>query len=61
MVDYVAANAPIPKPISAAEVGAVAAFLCSPLASGVTGAVIYVDNGYSIMGMPAQEGGQPLG
>ncbi|HMA34349.1 MAG TPA: enoyl-[acyl-carrier-protein] reductase [Chloroflexia bacterium] len=57
MVDYVAANAPIPRPIDAAEVGAAAAFLCSPLASGITGEVLFVDRGYNVMGMPAHEGG----
>jgi enoyl-[acyl-carrier protein] reductase I len=33
------------------EVGNVAAFLCSPLASAVTGHVMYVDNGLNIMGL----------
>jgi enoyl-[acyl-carrier protein] reductase I len=31
-------------------VGHVAAFLCSPLASGVTGATVYVDKGFHTMG-----------
>jgi enoyl-[acyl-carrier protein] reductase I len=31
-------------------VGDVAAFLGSPLASGVTGSVVYVDKGYHAMG-----------
>lgn len=61
MVDYVAANAPLPRATEAEEVGHTAAFLCSPLASGITGEVIFVDNGYSIMGMPAHEGGVKLG
>jgi enoyl-[acyl-carrier protein] reductase I len=61
MVDYVAANAPLPRATDAEEVGHTAAFLCSPLASGITGEVIFVDNGYSIMGMPAHEGGVKLG
>lgn len=33
------------------EVGNAAAFLCSDLASGITGEIVYVDAGYSIMGM----------
>lgn len=33
------------------EVGNTAAFLASPLASAVTGAVIYVDNGLNAMGV----------
>jgi len=55
MVGYVAANSPLNVPLEAAEVGAAAAFLCSPLASGVTGTVLYVDKGYHAMGMPADE------
>ena len=45
------ANSPLPRPIDAAEVGHAAAFLCSPLASAITGSVVYVDNGYHAMGM----------
>ncbi|KAG5517641.1 hypothetical protein RHGRI_038138 [Rhododendron griersonianum] len=37
--------------ISADEVGNTAAFLASPLASAITGAVIFVDNGLNAMGM----------
>jgi enoyl-[acyl-carrier protein] reductase I len=33
------------------QVGNVAAFLVSPLASAVTGTVMYVDNGLNLMGM----------
>jgi enoyl-[acyl-carrier protein] reductase I len=36
--------------ITAAEVAATAAFLCSPLASGITATTIYVDKGYHAMG-----------
>ena len=51
MVDYCAANTPIPEPLSTDEVGNAAAFLCSPLASGITGTTLYVDKGYHSMGM----------
>ncbi|MGH7538765.1 MAG: enoyl-[acyl-carrier-protein] reductase [Gemmatimonadales bacterium] len=51
MVDYYAANAPLPEPLAAREVGIVGAFLCSPLSSGITGTTIYVDKGYHAMGM----------
>lgn len=51
MVEYYAANAPLAEPLSAWEVGATAAFLASPLATGITGATIYVDKGYHAMGM----------
>jgi enoyl-[acyl-carrier protein] reductase I len=53
MVAYYAANAPLAETLVAAEVGATAAFLCSPLASGITGATVYVDKGYHAMGMNA--------
>jgi enoyl-[acyl-carrier protein] reductase I len=50
MIDYARANSPLPAALDAREVGSVAAFLCSPLASGITGAVIHVDKGYHAMG-----------
>jgi enoyl-[acyl-carrier protein] reductase I len=50
MVEYVRDNSPLPQPLQAREVGEVAAFLCSPLASGVTGCVVHVDKGYHAMG-----------
>lgn len=50
MIAYTKANSPLPEELSAREVGATAAFLCSPLASGITGSVIYVDKGYHAMG-----------
>jgi enoyl-[acyl-carrier protein] reductase I len=56
MVDYCAANAPLPTPLTAGEVGATAAFLASPLASGITGATIYVDKGYHAMGVAVSAG-----
>jgi enoyl-[acyl-carrier protein] reductase I len=61
MVEFYAANAPIPEQIEAEEVGAAAAFLCSPLASGITGTVLFVDKGYNVMGVPVHEGGPTLG
>jgi enoyl-[acyl-carrier protein] reductase I len=51
MIDYTKKNAPLQDPITAEEVGATAAFLCSPLASGITGTTIYVDKGYHSMGI----------
>lgn len=39
------------KELSASEVGATAAFLVSPLASGVTGSTVYVDNGLNSMAL----------
>ncbi len=51
MIDYCRANSPLPQAITAAEVGTVAAFLSSPLASGITASTVYVDKGYHAMGM----------
>ncbi|XP_019187090.1 PREDICTED: enoyl-[acyl-carrier-protein] reductase [NADH] 2, chloroplastic-like isoform X1 [Ipomoea nil] len=51
MIDYSIENAPLQKELSAEEVGNAAAFLASPLASAITGAVVYVDNGLNAMGV----------
>jgi enoyl-[acyl-carrier protein] reductase I len=51
MVEYVSRNAPLTDRLSAADVGRAAAFLSSPLASGITGNTVYVDKGYHAMGM----------
>jgi enoyl-[acyl-carrier protein] reductase I len=51
MVQYCAANSPLTAPLTAEEVGTVGAFLCSPLASGISGTTVYVDKGYHAMGM----------
>jgi enoyl-[acyl-carrier protein] reductase I len=56
MVEYCAANSPLTEPLQAGEVGNAAAFLSSPLASGITGTVVYVDRGYHSMGMALQDG-----
>ena len=55
MLDHVEQNAPLRRSVSIDEVGNVAAFLCSDLASGITGEVTYVDAGYSILGMTGIE------
>ena len=51
MIDYAKRNSPLPEALTAEEVGATAAFLCSPLASGITGTTVYVDKGYHAMGI----------
>ncbi|MBX3696360.1 MAG: enoyl-ACP reductase [Dokdonella sp.] len=51
MLDHVEANAPLRRNVTPEEVGNVGAFLCSDLASGVTGEITYVDCGYSTVGM----------
>jgi enoyl-[acyl-carrier protein] reductase I len=56
MVEHYAAHAPLPGRLNADEVGVTAAFLASPLASGITGATIYVDKGYHAMGVTVPSG-----
>ncbi|HEX3157393.1 MAG TPA: enoyl-[acyl-carrier-protein] reductase [Gemmatimonadaceae bacterium] len=51
MVDYCARNTPLAEPVEATEVANTAAFLASPLASGITATTVYVDKGYHAMGM----------
>jgi enoyl-[acyl-carrier protein] reductase I len=51
MLDHVEANAPLRRNVTIEEVGNAAAFLCSDLASGITGEITYVDSGYSTVGM----------
>lgn len=55
LVEHYAANTPLLESPTAAEVAVVAAFLASPLASGITGTVLYVDKGYHVMGMSVVE------
>ena len=51
MIDYTTRNAPLTRRLEAADVGATAAFLASPLGSAITGTTIYVDLGMHAMGM----------
>ncbi len=51
MMTHVKTTAPLRRNITPREVGNVAAFLCSDLASGVTGETTFVDSGYNILGM----------
>jgi enoyl-[acyl-carrier protein] reductase I len=51
MLDHVEHNAPLRRSVSIDEVGNAAAFLCSDLASGITGEIMYVDAGYNTLGM----------
>jgi enoyl-[acyl-carrier protein] reductase I len=51
MVDYYRENSALPEVNTADDVGAAAAFLCSPLGAGITGSTVHVDKGYHVMGM----------
>ena len=52
MLTLMERTSPLRKNVTIEEVGNVAAFLCSDLASGVTGEITYVDAGYNTTGMP---------
>jgi enoyl-[acyl-carrier protein] reductase I len=51
MLSHVAEVAPLRRNVSIEDVGNAATFLCSPMAAGVTGEVLYVDNGFNTVGM----------
>ena len=51
MLHHVEETAPMRRTVTPREVGDVAAFLCSDLASGITGEITFVDSGYNILGM----------
>jgi enoyl-[acyl-carrier protein] reductase I len=51
MIKYAAERAPLQRGIEPEEVANAAVFLCSPLASAITGEVLYVDCGYNTMGV----------
>ena len=50
-IEYVRTRSPRPKAIEPHEVATATVFLCSQLASAVTGQILYVDNGYHVMGI----------
>jgi enoyl-[acyl-carrier protein] reductase I len=49
-IEYAAVRSPLPRPIKPEEVANATVFLCSSLASAVTGHILYVDCGYNVMG-----------
>ncbi|NKN32211.1 enoyl-ACP reductase FabI [Marichromatium bheemlicum] len=51
MLKQVEERTPMRRNVTIEEVGNAAAFLCSDLASGITGDVVYVDTGYHILGL----------
>jgi enoyl-[acyl-carrier protein] reductase I len=55
MIDFAAAVSPLRRPVKPEDVAYAAAFLCSPLASAITGEVLFVDCGYNILGVPPSD------
>lgn len=51
MLDHVERYSPLRRNVTTDEVGNAAAFLCSDLASGITGEILHVDGGYSTVGL----------
>ncbi|MGL6044096.1 MAG: SDR family oxidoreductase [Sandaracinobacteroides sp.] len=48
-------NAPLKRNTSLADVGGAGVYLLSDLASGTTGEILYVDSGYHVVGMAAED------
>jgi enoyl-[acyl-carrier protein] reductase I len=55
MLDTFEHIAPMRKCVTIEEVGNAAAFLCSDLASGITGEILYVDSGFNTVALGAME------
>ena len=55
MYNYQQSHAPLRRTITQEEVGGAGLYLVSPLSSGVTGEIHYVDSGYNIISMPRPE------
>jgi enoyl-[acyl-carrier protein] reductase I len=55
MYNYQQSHAPLRRTITTDEVGGAGLYLLSPLSSGVTGEIHYVDSGYNIISMPRPE------
>lgn len=51
ILKHVAQVAPLRRNVTIEDVGNAAAFLCSDLAAGITGEIVYVDGGFSTVGM----------
>lgn len=51
LLDYNDKMAPLGRGVTIEEVGNAAAFLCSDLASGITGEILYVDAGFNTVGI----------
>jgi enoyl-[acyl-carrier protein] reductase I len=58
MLAHVAQVAPLRRNVTITDVGNAAAFLCSDMAAAITGEILYVDNGFSSVGMHIDESAQ---
>ncbi len=58
IVEYYKQNSPLPARLEPAEVANTVVFLCSPLASAITGTTVYVDKGYHAVGKALTEDDQ---
>ena len=56
MLAHVAQIAPLRRNVSTEDVGNAATFLCSDMAAGITGEILYVDSGFSTVGMSFADG-----
>jgi enoyl-[acyl-carrier protein] reductase I len=54
LLDYNDKTAPLRRGVTIDEVGNAAAFLCSDLASGITGEIVYVDAGFNTVAVGPQ-------
>lgn len=52
IISYYEQSGPLAETLTASEVGNTAAFLASPLGTGISGSVVYVDKGYHAMAIP---------
>lgn len=55
MLSHMENVAPIRRNVTPEDVGNAAAFLCSDLAAGIAGEILYVDGGYSTIGMHLED------
>jgi len=54
MLHFYEVTAPLGRGVTTEEVGNTAAFLCSDLASGITGEITYVDGGFNTVGISSR-------
>lgn len=58
ILSHVAEVSPLKRNVTLEDIGNAAVFLCSPMAAGITGEILHVDNGFSTVGMSfGEEGG----